>query len=131
MVSADMKYCESLIKTISSEKSEINIRILMTEHGWTSHDKLTDLGWGGTYGYSIWFERWNWHGANIFNTVTFHTHTNDLSNITDTVREAALLALTAWQEYQDSVPTQLVNNKLGINALSTKTFIEERQKLKT
>jgi hypothetical protein len=130
MDSADIKYCNSLIKTISGEKSEINIRLLMTEHGWVSNDDLTDLGWAGKYGYSIWFERWDWHGINIYNSIKFHSHTDDLNNIIGTVREAALLSLNAWKEYQDSVPVQLADNTLGVNTLSTKTFIEERQKLK-
>jgi hypothetical protein len=131
MNSADIKYCDSLIETISCENNPINIRILMTEHGWVSHDDLTDLGWGGKYGYSIWFDRWYWHGVQIYNRTTFHAHTNDLNNVIGAVREAAQLALNAWKEYQDSVPTQLVDNKLVVNGLSTKTFIEERQKLKS
>lgn len=106
--------------------SEIKIRLLMTELGWNSNDNLTDLGWGGGYGYSIWFERMDWHSVKIFSTVSFHKHSNDLDNIIQTTKDAALLALKAWNEYQDSVPTQLIHDKLGINTLATKTFNENK-----
>lgn len=121
---------KNLLNNILSATDPITIRLLMKDAGWKSKDVLTDIGWGGEYGYSIWFERWDWHGVQIFNKVCFHNHSSKLDNITETVRVAAKLALNAWIEYPDSVPNQLANGILGVDFIITKTFKEEKIKLR-
>lgn len=70
--------------------------------GWFSEDRLTSFGWKNG-GYSVWFERWDWHGARC-DKVCVHAHTPDLSKMADAVAEAATLARRAWAEFPDSIP---------------------------
>lgn len=92
----------------------------MTKRGWRSRDKLSDVGWGinknksRIYGYSIWFERYEWHGRDSWkitgSTVCFHRHTSNLDNIDKAVRECAEQALNAYEDYKDCIPYQTINN---------------------
>jgi hypothetical protein len=97
------------------------LKIYMSQKGWRSKDQVSNLGWGDgdKYGYSIWFERWDWHGKNGAD-VCFHAHTGDLSKIHDVVEKAALMALKAWEEYQDCVPSQCLD---GVKKDEIKTKI--------
>lgn len=83
------------------------LRAAMQAEGWNSHDRLTDMGWGkGNAGYSVWFERWNWHGRHV-DSIVFHAHTNDLSRIAEATAHAASLARRAWVEFdRDHCPRQ-------------------------
>ena len=75
------------------------LRAAMQAEGWNSHDRLTDMGWGkGNVGYSIWFERWDWHGRHV-DSIVFHAHTSDISRITEATAHAASLARRAWQDF--------------------------------
>ena len=96
----------------------MKIRLAMTKRGWISEDRLTYMGWGdeGTkrrprFGYSIWFERWDWHGQRC-DKVCYHAHTNDLSKIPEAVQRAAKLARKAWNEFPDVPPSQGMNDEL-------------------
>ena len=40
----------------------IALRKQMAAEGWLSKDDLTTFGWKEGFGYSVWFERWDWHG---------------------------------------------------------------------
>ncbi len=82
--------------------SAYQIRIEMAELGWNSEDRITDMGWGDKHGYSIWFERWDWHGKRT-DRVCFHEHRAELSKIEDAVKVAAKRALRAWSEFTESV----------------------------
>lgn len=77
------------------------VRAQMLELGWESNDRLSKSGW-----YSIWFDRYDWHGWVSGNKVTFHAHTNNLSqaSINKTIKKAAELAKQAWKEYPDHLP---------------------------
>lgn len=90
-----------------SDSEVFALRAAMQAEGWNSHDRLTDMGWGkGKVGYSIWFERWDWHGRHV-DRVTFHAHTDDLSRIGAVVQHAANLARRAWAEFdRDHCPRQ-------------------------
>lgn len=83
------------------------LRAAMQAEGWNSHDRLTDTGWGkGNVGYSVWFERWDWHGRHV-DSVVFHAHTSDLSRIAEATAHAASLARRAWVEFdRDHCPRQ-------------------------
>jgi len=97
----------------------IKIRLVMTKLGWISEDRLTYIGWGndiGTgrrprYGYSIWFERWDWHGTRC-EKVSYHAHTSDLTKMPEAVRRAARLARRAWREFPDVPPSQGLGDEL-------------------
>ncbi len=93
------------------------LRVEMTKLGWSSEDRITTFGWGkkGDYevfGYSIWFERYDWHG-NRCDRATFHAHTDDLSRIPEAVLEAAERAKQAWEQFPDGPPRQLADNTLS------------------
>lgn len=83
------------------------LRIAMRAEGWNSTDRLTDMGWGkGNAGYSVWFERWDWHGRHV-DSITLHAHTNDLSRIAEATGHAAALAREAWAKFDhDHCPRQ-------------------------
>ena len=90
------------------------IRQEMSEKGWISHDSLTHMGWGPTkekFGFSIWFERWDWHGTRC-DIRCFHASTPDLIKIPETVKKAADLAQRAWDEFPDRLPYQTANGNL-------------------
>ena len=97
-----------------SNKTSMEIRLIMKDLGWSSHDKLTDMGWGGTYGYGIWFEKWVWHGRSTLkltgDKVCFHRHTPNLSDIDSVARVCAQQALSAYAEYTDCIPCQDAKN---------------------
>lgn len=97
------------------------LRAAMKEEGWNSHDRLTDMGWGkGNVGYSVWFERWNWHGRHV-DSIVFHAHTNDLSRIAEATAHAASLARRAWVKFdRDHCPRQS-NDGRGIELDEFKT----------
>jgi len=47
-------------------REAMHIRAAMAAEGWQSQDRITKQGWGGeTYGYQIWFSRWDWHGKRV------------------------------------------------------------------
>lgn len=83
----------------------MQIRLRMASLGWISEDRITWMGWGHgeTYGYSVWFQRWDWHGK-VMDSISFGDHTKDLSQIDAATKRAANLATLAWEEFTDSVP---------------------------
>ena len=90
------------------------IRIEMSKLGWISEDKLSWMGWGNgeKYGYSIWFERWDWHGVQLGNSVSFGCHDSDLTKMDECVRKAAKTTLKAWDDFPSKIPTVLANGKV-------------------
>lgn len=97
------------------------LRRELAAEGWYSHDRLTSLGWGkGQLGYSIWFERWDWHGRHV-DSITFHAHTPDLSRVAEATAHAAALARKAWAEFdRDHCPRQS-NDGRGVELDAFKT----------
>lgn len=100
------------------------IRKAMIELGWHSHDSYSTFGWS-KWGYSVWFERWDWHRERGFNPC-FHSHTDNPDKIEIAIKAAAQKALNAWDNFKDAVPVQLANGSVGEDALATKLFIEKR-----
>jgi len=101
----------------------VKIRLVMTKLGWISEDRLTYMGWGNDidtgrprYGYSIWFQRWVWHGQPC-DKVCYHAHTHDLTKIPETVQKAARIARKAWREFPDVPPIQTVDDRLDNTAM--------------
>lgn len=103
------------MSTISTMDA-MDIRNFMADKGWHSNDRLSNMGWGDTVGYSIWFYRWDWHGIKTAvvtgDKVSFHDGTNDLSNLDSTVRMAAKRALQAYALFPDSIPYQNINGEV-------------------
>jgi hypothetical protein len=95
----------------------MEIRLKMKEQGWDSKDQISESGWKYGYGYSIWFERWDWHGRNTLmltgHQVCFHRHTNDLNRIDETARLSAEQALSAYNEFTKSVPHLNANGEIS------------------
>lgn len=98
-------------------KTSIEIRLIMKDLGWTSRDCLSKYGWVNGYGYSIWFERNDWHGRKAFaltgHNVCFHEHTNDLDEINHITKVCAERSLKAYEEFTDCIPFQNAKNKIA------------------
>ncbi|QDX91028.1 hypothetical protein EEL30_00190 (plasmid) [Brevibacillus laterosporus] len=98
-----------------SSKSALEIRLIMKEQGWDSRDTLCTTGWKNGYVYSVWFERYDWHGRNTLGLtghhVCFHKHTNNLKSIDEITKCCAEQALKAFEEYLDCVPFQNANGE--------------------
>ena len=90
----------------------MQIRLHMANLGWHSNDRLSDLGWGGKIGYSIWFERWDWHGHKGVPGVSIHEHTNDLSRIDIEVKKAAQKALETWYKFPTCIPHRYADESI-------------------
>lgn len=100
------------------EKDTKALRIAMIGRGWNSYDKLSTMGWGGGFGYSIWFERWDWHGKRGIKIV-FHNSTQDMDKTDDIIRKAAKMALDAWEEHKETVPTQTADGTVVVDPFMT------------
>lgn len=89
----------------------MSLRLQMHAEGWASEDRLTKQGWGGEApGYSIWFQRGDWHGKRAMALVgtfaTYHGHTKDPGKAFEAAMRAATLARKAWREHPDCPPGQ-------------------------
>lgn len=91
--------------------SAVNIRQDMALKGWQSEDRLTTFGFGQdidgspNWGYSIWFERWDWHGVPC-EKVSFVVEVNDMTEIQRAVKKCADMALKAWADNPVSPPNE-------------------------
>jgi hypothetical protein len=98
-----------------NNKTSIEIRLIMKDQGWTSEDRLSDMGWDKKFGYSIWFRRWDWHGRNTLavtgHEVCFHRSTDDLNQIDYITKICAEQCLKAYDDYTDCIPHQNAYNK--------------------
>ncbi|MFA7307626.1 MAG: hypothetical protein WC026_13240 [Hyphomicrobium sp.] len=116
-----IKDISTTLTEILSLKDPIQIRLEMTKLGWSSNDQLTDMGWkDGEYGYSIWFERWDWYGAKVYSKICFHAHESDLNKILETIKKAVSICFKSWISCPDFVPIQLVNDQIRENTIATR-----------
>lgn len=91
----------------ASRDDTMAIRRQMAAEGWHSHDRLTTLGWGNGFGYSIWFHRWEWHGRRVdYAAASYHASTADPSKALSAVKEAARIARQALHDYPEYPPGQ-------------------------
>lgn len=111
---------------LKKEMSAMEIRLIMKNNGWNSEDRLTKVGWANGFGYSIWFERWDWHNVKV-NKVCIHSHTGNLNEIDKITYETAVRCLIAWNDFIDSVPQQVADGSLEENIIST-PFFRSRKK---
>jgi hypothetical protein len=96
----------------------MSIRLEMAADGWYSEDRLSDIGWGkGKPGYSIWFERYDWHGQHTLKIngkkACYHSHTPDLTKIDEVTQRAAERARRAWRDFSDVPPEQGLQGELS------------------
>lgn len=100
----------------SVEGDVMQLRAEMQAEGWGSEDRITKMGWGDFFGYSIWFERWDWHGVRtavlIGTKACYHAHTPDPSKAIKAVRKAAELARVAYAMYKEAPPQQMADDSL-------------------
>ena len=106
---------------LTEDMSAMEIRLILKDKGWDSNDRLSKTGWINGFGYSIWFERWDWHGVRV-GKVCIHAHTNDLSQIDKITYETAIKALKSWDEFTESVPCQMADNHLEDDIIQTPFF---------
>jgi uncharacterized protein YaeQ len=101
----------------------------MQKLGWYSEDRLDGFGWGAnSFGYSIRFFRWNWHGQSC-DKRTFHIHVQEPGSegITKAVRKAAEVALEAWEKFPKSIVHKDWTGKLVVDTNLTKMVFGEAQ----
>lgn len=76
----------------------------MSQLGWDSYDRILKKEWENTYIYSIYFERWDWHGTPlgipICYTCIFYSKSSSLEeeDILKAVNAAKKLAKNSWEE---------------------------------
>jgi len=88
----------------------VRLRLAMWAEGWTSEDQLTTNGWGSGLGYSIWFNRWDWHGKRLTAfRATYHAHGLARDGILSVAEKAAALAREAWERFPDEPPNQMAH----------------------
>jgi hypothetical protein len=116
---AEQRRCD--VKTEAElPQDPYEIRRAMAAEGWISEDRITYMGWGknadGTerYGFSVWFQRWDWHGQRC-DSITFHASTDDLTAIPETVAKASALARRAYANFVEYPPYQDANGNLTEN----------------
>lgn len=106
---------------LRQDMSAMEARLILKDKGWDSQDRLSKTGWINGYGYSIWFERWDWHGVRV-GKVCIHAHTNNLSQIDKITYETAIKCLKAWEDFAESVPHQMADNSLKNDVIQTPFF---------
>ncbi len=77
-----------------------DIRIHMATLGWQSTDAIAENGC-----YTVSFYRYDWQGVPV-SQVSFYARTHDVGRINETVARAGRLALRAWKDFPDDVPSQ-------------------------
>lgn len=117
---------EELILELKENMSAMEVRLFMKDKGWDSQDSLSKTGWVNGYGYSIWFERWDWHGIRV-GKVCIHAHTNDLNQIDKITYDTATKALKAWDDFTDAVPHQMADNNLKNDPIQTPFFRKSKE----
>ncbi|AKA44359.1 hypothetical protein [Paenibacillus polymyxa] len=97
-----------VVSNMFSNLTSMEIRLKMQELGWDSKDQIAEGGWINGHVYSIWFERYNWHGRRTLaitgRHVCFHRHTNDVGMIDTVTRLCAEQALKAYKDFPDTIP---------------------------
>lgn len=120
---------------LREDMSTIQVRLIMKEKGWISKDEITTTGWGkdkngkDKFGFSIWFERWDWHGVSC-GKICIHSHTSNLKQINKITYKVAKKALKAWENFKNSVPCQLADGSLQDDSIQTNFFKKEKTRAK-
>lgn len=115
---------------INETMTAMQVRLALKDKGWDSKDVLSKRGWLNKYGYSIWFERWDWHDVKI-GPVCIHSHTDNLNETNKMVYNTAVKALKAWDDFTDSVPCQIADGSLKEDTLQTDFFRKSKTKGKS
>lgn len=109
----------------------VELRLQMASEGWESQDRMSAAGWRAGIGYSIWFERSDWHGHNTFhltgNRATYHAHVGpplDQASMLRAAKKAAAIARQAYESFRDYPPQQTADSSLKVCRipLPTTTF---------
>jgi len=94
----------ALVDTIHGARSAYEVRLILGDFGWHSDDRMTEFGWSAGIGYSVWFDRWNWHGKSCDKAYFFSSHPPkglSVESIDRTVKRAAVLAVQTWFQFQE------------------------------
>lgn len=105
-----------------------DIRKEMANLGWQSTDRMTKEGWGDKVGYSIWFERWDWHEHKLLgNKACYHSHGYVFDGVDRIVHRASEIAKRAWTMDSEFPPDQLIHGELQ-EGLMKDTVLQLRHK---
>jgi len=99
------------------------LKLQMAQQGWNCEDRLSAFGWGKHRGYTVWFERWDWHGRTIdratymASAAPSEQGTPSAEQIHKAVEKAMSLALRAWSQYTEPgcAPIVLANGELALD----------------
>lgn len=105
--------------------SAIQIRLIMKQLGWSSKDGLTNDGWDEKYGYSLWFERWTWHGVRV-GRICIHEHItfDSEEDIQKVTYKLANKCIDAYEQFVDEVPWQMADGSLEKDPIQTSYYKE-------
>lgn len=108
------------------------IKLYLQSLGWSCEERLTGQGWTD-FGYSIWFNRYDWHGVQLGNRVSINCHVSrpDAADIRRAVVKAARLALEAWETYVEAVPRMDIAESLSTDTLATEHFLRMKSRTKS
>lgn len=89
----------------------VKLKTEMAKNGWEIEERTGTAGWGGKIGYTVWAERWDWHGKSSAsltgNKVSLFALCDDAADeekILQAVRRLSGLTKRAWEEFPDSIP---------------------------
>ena len=103
----------------------VGLRLQMATEGWESEDRITNAGWRDGMGYSIWFQRWDWHGQQTIkltgSQACYHAHTPHLTpeGMLRATSEAAARARRAYANFEDYPPQQMADGTLKVCRILT------------
>lgn len=98
----------------------VELRLQMAAEGWESEDRITNAGWRDGMGFSIWFQRWDWHGQQTIkltgSQACYHAHTPTLTPeaMLRSMREAAARARQAYANFEEYPPQQMADGTLKV-----------------
>lgn len=111
--------------------SVFEIRRQLRLEGWLTKDEYSWFGWGGgeCYGYSVWVQRWDWHGNKLGVSVSFGgviREPETEEQIIAVWEKAATKARKAWEEFPFIPPETLADGSMRENVV-IKSLYEKGQ----
>ena len=89
----------------------LKLKTEMAKNGWEIEEHTGTTGWSGKIGYTIWAERWDWHGkSNAYltgNKISLFALCDDAADeekVLQAMRRLSDLTKRAWKEFPDSIP---------------------------
>lgn len=89
----------------------LKLKTEMVKNGWEIEERTGTAGWDRKIGYTVWAERWDWHGKSSAsltgNKVSLFAMADDAAEeekVLQAIRRLVALTKRAWEEFPDSIP---------------------------